>query len=125
MACVCCGFDTVDHQLVTVLQDAAGHFKAFIKVTGGNRCKKHNDALRVDYELSNGKHGAKTAEDSEHIYGRAADFKLYRISDHQQVDPGIVYAYIDSNNIGALGLGLYSNRVHVDTRSGNAARWTA
>ena len=123
MCCECCDFDTVDHQLVTVLQDAADHFQAFIKITGGNRCKKHNDSLRVDYELSSGRHGAKTAENSQHLYGRAADFKLYSVSDHQQIDPGIVYDYIGSIYAGALGIGLYSNYVHVDTRTGNARRW--
>ena len=47
------------------------------------------------------------------------------------VYPGIifsyerVYDYLDSKYVGSLGLGLYSNRVHIDTRSGNAARWAA
>ena len=122
--CSCgCGFDTVDSRLVDVLQDVTDSFDAYIVITGGNRCKKHNDALRVDYELSNGKHGAKTAANSQHIYGRAADFKLYRVVDHKQIDPESVYDYLASNYPGALGIRLYSNRVHVDTRTGIPWRW--
>lgn len=123
MECPCCDFDTVDSQLVTLLQDVTDHFDAYIIITGGNRCKKHNDQLRVDYELSDGKHGAKTAANSQHIYGRAADFKLYRVTDRQQVNPTLIYDYLNDKYPNSLGLGLYRNRVHVDTKTGESRRW--
>jgi uncharacterized protein YcbK (DUF882 family) len=120
-----CGFDTVDSHLVKVLQDVTDAFDAYIIITGGNRCRRHNRKLREDYDSSDGKRGAKTACNSQHIHGRAADFKLFGVSDRKQIDPDIVYNYLLSSYPDSLGLGLYSNRVHVDTRTGAKARWVA
>lgn len=125
-ACSCqCGFDTVDSQLVQILQDVTDKFNAYIVITGGNRCRKHNSNLRKLYESSNGVLGAKTACNSLHIYGRAADFKLYGTSKRNQINPRVIYEYLSNKTPDALGLGLYSNRVHVDTRTGKSARWGA
>ena len=124
-ACNCghCGFDTVDSQLITVLQEVTDSFDAYIRITGGNRCREHNYKLRELYESSGGKHGAKTACKSQHIHGRAADFQLYHNGSREQIDPSIVYSYLLNKYPDSFGLGLYSNRVHIDTRTSKAARW--
>lgn len=116
MACQCgCGFDTVDVDLVRVLQGACNHFadvknaKVTIKVTGPNRCEAHNAAVP----------GA--SPNSQHIYARAADFKLY--ADGVQIPASEVYDYLCGAYPGRYGFGLYSNRVHADTRTGGPARW--
>jgi uncharacterized protein YcbK (DUF882 family) len=110
---------------VKVLQDVTDAFDAYIIITGGNRCRVHNRKLREDYDSSDGKRGAKTACNSQHIHARAADFKLYRVSDRKQIDPDLVYAYLIAKYPDSLGIGLYSNRVHVDTKTGKSARWVA
>jgi uncharacterized protein YcbK (DUF882 family) len=120
-----CGFDTVDSKLVDVLQDVTTAFDAYIIITGGNRCREHNYKLRELYESSDGKLGAKTACNSQHIHGRAADFKLFSVSDRKQIDPFLVQNYLISRYPDSIGIGLYSNRVHVDTRTGAKARWVA
>lgn len=119
--CSCCDFDTVDVELPPVLQDAVDHFggKALVMIviTGPNRCRKHNDSLREEWELSDGTSGANTAKESMHIYGRAADFKLFYRGTREQISPTKVYKYLDEKYAGRFGLKLYSNRVHFDTRA--------
>lgn len=121
MACACkCGFDTVDIKLVEVLQAATNFFSkkygdCRLDITGGNRCKRHNDALREK--------GIPTAVDSEHIYGRAADFKLTVRSDAVHVPPQETYEWLDEMYGDKIALGLYVNRVHVGTRTHAGQRW--
>jgi uncharacterized protein YcbK (DUF882 family) len=110
---------------VKVLQDVTDAFDAYIIITGGNRCRVHNRKLREDYDSSDGKRGAKTACNSQHIHARAADFKLFSVSDRKQINPFLVQNYLISRYPDSLGIGLYSNRVHVDTRTGKSARWVA
>ena len=110
MTCECgCGFDTVDYELVNVLQGCIDHFRngvpAYMLITGGNRCEAHNETIK----------GA--AKNSQHIKGRAADFKLFRVGTREQIDPVDVFSYLDNKFSGKYGIGLYSNRVHVDTRT--------
>jgi uncharacterized protein YcbK (DUF882 family) len=76
-ACQCgCGFDTVDHDLPGILQEVADHFleladrntvlRVMIDIKSGNRCEAHN--------LAEG-----GSSKSRHMWGRAADFKLFFI----------------------------------------------
>ncbi len=113
MACHCgCGFDTADIELVGVLQGTCDHFrhdmgyKVIIVVTGPNRCRKHNK-----------EEGG--ADESQHIYARAADFQIFIIKHgvKEQIPPKVVYDYLDGKYPGKYGLGLYSNRCHSDTRT--------
>ena len=116
-ACKCgCGFDTVDAELIQALQDCVDHFSAIdlvdirINITGPNRCAKHNEAVGGSIN-------------SQHIYGRAADFKLFNRATGVQVDQDRVADYLDSEYAGLCGVGRYSNRTHFDTRSIGPARW--
>lgn len=104
-ACKCgCGFDTVDVELNQVLQDVRDHFNCTVTITGPNRCKAHNAKIP----------GA--AENSLHTVGKAADFKVSGVSAKE------IYKFLDSKNPGRYGLGLYSNRVHLDVRE-EGCRW--
>lgn len=114
MACKCgCGFDTVDIQLVEAIQDCCDHFgaemgsRAVLIVTGPNRCAKHNATIK------------NAAKNSQHIFGRAMDFKIY--VNGEQAPPRVVYDYLADKY--QYGIGLYSNRVHLDTRTNGPARW--
>ena len=115
MACNCgCGFNTVDYELVVVLQglcdflwDDTG-YKPVLIITGPNRCPVHN--------INEG-----GADDSQHLYARAADFKIKINGEYY--DPKQIYAYLDNKYPDKYGIGLYHNRIHLDTRTGFKARW--
>ncbi len=116
-ACRCgCGFDTVDIELAPAIQDSADHFSAVdlvdirIDITGPNRCARHNEEVGG-------------AINSQHIYGRAADFKLFHRGTGEQVAPDRVADYLESKHPGRFGIGRYSNRTHFDTRTNGPARW--
>ena len=103
--CSCgCGFNTVDYELVNILQVVRDHFKKPIAITSGCRCARHNRKVGG-------------SENSLHRIGRAADFKVIG------VEPEEVYKALDQYLKNRCGLGLYKSWVHVDTRSGKAARW--
>lgn len=115
-ACECgCGLDTVDARLLFMMQASCDHFaqvlgvpKVKATVSGPNRCKKHNAAVQKSLGLP--------ANDSQHSRCRAADYRI------DQVTPKQLYDYLDKKFGKEIGLGLYSNRVHLDSR-GTAARW--
>lgn len=105
-ACECgCGFDTVDAELLKVLQeDIRDYFKKEVTISGGNRCAARNAVTP----------GA--ARHSPHMEGKAADFKV------KDTSPRAVYTYLDRKFPNKYGLGLYHNRVHFDVRP-DRARW--
>lgn len=104
-ACRCkCGFDTVDIELIKILEKVRSHFDAPIKINSGARCIDHNRAI-----------GGSDA--SQHTKGRAADIVVKGVSSMD------VHAYLDDRYPTALGLGYYPNFTHIDTRSGHA-RWS-
>ena len=108
-ACDCgCGMDTADHELVVALQAACDRFGDRITVTGGNRCADHNATIP----------GATSG--SKHQYCRAADFKLFK--NGVQVDPEKVAQFFEQR-YSNFGIGRYSNRTHVDSRTDGPARW--
>lgn len=116
-ACECaCGFDTVDIELAPVIQDSANHFAAVeninirVDITGPNRCKAHNAAVGG-------------ADNSQHIYARAADYKLFNRSNGAQIHPDRVADYLEKKYPDKFGIGRYNNRTHIDTRTDGPARW--
>jgi uncharacterized protein YcbK (DUF882 family) len=115
-SCKCgCGFETVDVELVMVHEFLRKHVAELLQeevytiITSGCRCKKHNKRIG----------GARK---SKHTEGNAADFKIFTKKDNKLVDPNLIYKVLDTFFPDKFGIGLYSNRIHLDTRS-KKARW--
>lgn len=103
-ACRCgCGFDTVDAELLAILEAVRQHFDAPVKVSSACRCSVRNESVGG---------GAK----SQHLLGRAADIQV------KDVPPPQVADYIESLWPDEHGLGRYNSFTHVDSRKGKA-RW--
>ena len=96
-----CGLDTVDAELLEMLQHLRDKFGR-LRITSGHRCEDHNRAK-----------GGK--DKSYHLYGRAADFQPI---DHDIIE---VANYIESLDW-EHGLGVYNSFIHIDTRS-YKSRW--
>jgi uncharacterized protein YcbK (DUF882 family) len=104
-ACKCgCGFDTVDAELIKVLEDIRGAFGVPIKINSGCRCETHNK------EIGGSVH-------SQHKKGRAADIVV------EGINAGAVQGLVDGRWPSLGGMGRYGVFTHVDTRSGPIARW--
>lgn len=92
----CCSETLVDVKLVEYLQNIRDHFGVAVSINSGYRCEKHNAAVGG-------------ASQSKHKYGQAVDIVV------KGVAPLKVAQYAES--IGILGIGLYENFVHIDTRT--------
>lgn len=126
LECKCgCGFDTADFELVELLQKTVDHFEDIegcsvrIDITGPNRCKEHNEKVQKQYNKNYVAYSSKT----QHMDGRAADFKLFNRVTVKQIDPDRVADYLELECSGRFGIGRYRNRVHIDTRTVGPARW--
>jgi uncharacterized protein YcbK (DUF882 family) len=107
-ACKCgCGFDTVDTQLIDVLQEVRSRVATPITINSSCRCSKHNDAVGGSAK-------------SQHLKGRAADICVAGMSTEELASH--VAVVLEEKQIDG-GLGLYDTFVHVDTRSNGPARW--
>lgn len=103
-ACTCgCGFDTVDHELITVLEDVRDHFDAPVFINSGARCRARNVHVKGSFG-------------SLHLVGKAADIRL------EGVDTEVVHEYLNRKYPGRYGIGFYPGRVHIDVRP-DQARW--
>lgn len=103
-ACQCgCGYDTVDAELLTVLQDVRDHFGKAVTINSAARCAAHNKAVG----------GAPT---SQHLYAKAADFTVERIS------PSHVQAYLQGKYPNRYGVGKGQTFTHIDVRP-TRAEW--
>lgn len=102
--CGCgCGFDTVDAELLEVVQGVRDHFNKPIIINSACRCSDHNNTVG----------GSKT---SQHLLGRACDIDVLGIS------PTQVQAYLIAKYPYTFGIGIYDNFTHIDTRQ-QRARW--
>ena len=114
-ACHCgCGADTVDAELITVLEElrswaqtqpkaTAQDTEAQVHVNCGMRCPKHNAAIGG-------------VPNSQHLLGKAADVRVTGLT------PGEVAAHLEQKYPDTHGVGLYFNFTHVDVRC-EKARW--
>lgn len=100
----------VDDALVALLQQIRQHFGKPLTITSGYRTPAHNKACGG-------------AAYSQHLYGRAADFKI------AGVGPDTVAAYAEQLLPGRGGIGVYPPKtgrpngwVHIDTRA-SKSRW--
>jgi uncharacterized protein YcbK (DUF882 family) len=105
--CKCgCGFDTVDANLINVLDYIRQDLGHPVSVNSGCRCSTHN--IKVG-----------GSPKSQHLLGRAADIKC----------PDVLWVtlkeVVDKYMDGWGGVGYYENQgfIHIDTRSGAPARW--
>jgi uncharacterized protein YcbK (DUF882 family) len=102
--CSCgCGTDTVDAELLHVLESIRSVTGAAIKINSGHRCEKHNKSIG----------GAKN---SMHLTGKAADIVVKGIS------PKDVYENLDIAYKDKYGIGKYETFTHIDVRK-TKARW--
>lgn len=105
-ACKCgCGFDTVDAELLTVLQALRAHFNTVCHIESGCRCVAYNRRVLG-------------ATDSQHTKGRAADIVVAGVA------PAAVQDYLEKNYPEEYGIGRYQTFTHIDTRTNGPARWT-
>lgn len=102
--CKCgCGFDTVDAELIQVLQDVRDEFDCSITITSGCRCAKHN-----------AEEGGATT--SMHLQAKAADFTV------KKTHADLVADYLESLYPEKYGIGRYTGRTHIDVRA-KKVRW--
>ena len=129
-ACCCgCGFDTVDVELIEVLeklcdycQEALGAYKIMVYILSGCRCIPHNETVQEEYV----KGYVPYSSDSTHLRGQAADFYVVAVSEtgiKTRVPIAFVIRYLYTAYSGKYGIGRYKNRAHLDVTSGNARRW--
>ena len=108
-ACRCgCGFDTVDATLLEVLTDLRDFIGEPIVINSGCRCAKHNSD----------EGGAKN---SQHLYGKAADIRFQSSS---KTPLEAIHSYLISKYPDLFGIAIEGRFVHIDVRSGKAARWS-
>ena len=111
-ACKCgCGFDTVDAELLEVVEDLESWFGVKATINSGCRCRQHNETIKEGLASY-----IPWSSNSQHLYGKAVDIKLDGIS------PKIVYEYLDKKHINVYGLGKYRTFTHLDVRK-LKARW--
>lgn len=105
-ACKCknCSQDTVDSELLKILEHVRSHFDSPVIINSANRCRGYNEEIG----------GSKN---SQHIYSRAADIVVKGHS------PAEVQELLESFMKGWGGIGSYETFTHVDTRSNGPARW--
>ena len=96
-ACSRCTQTPVDEALPRILQQIRDRFGKPVRITGLYRCPAHNG------EIPN------AAKGSLHTKGMAADIQV------DGTEPAEVAKFAES--IGVLGIGLYDDFVHVDTRT--------
>ena len=96
-ACRCgCGFNTVDTELLDVLEDLRVYFNQPVSINSACRCETHNKNVG----------GVK---DSKHRLGIAADVVV------KDTPPYIVHEYLDDKYDG-YGIGKYQTFTHIDVR---------
>lgn len=100
----------VDEELVSILQKIREHFGKALTITSAYRTPAHNKACGG-------------AAYSQHLYGRAADFKVSGVA------PDVLAAYAEQLLPGRGGIGTYPPKagratgwVHIDTRP-EKSRW--
>ena len=105
-ACKCgqCMQDTIDAELLMVLEDVRKHFSQPVIIKSAHRCWVHN--LIVG--------GVKS---SMHLIGKAADIVV------ENIKPSQVAEYLENEYMDRYGIGRYDDFVHIDVRS-TPARWS-
>lgn len=104
-ACRCgCNFDTVDFELVMVLEELRDHFGSPVIITSGCRCPEHNRKIGG-------------ASDSQHMKGKAADVKIVGVPAKK------VWSWLNRKYPDRYGMGDGENYTHIDVRA-EKKRWS-
>lgn len=104
-ACNCgCGEDTVDAELINILQAFRKEINRKVTILSGCRCEKHN-----------AEEGGK--QNSMHLRGRAADIRV-----EGMVAKDVTQWFLNKFP-GKYGIGSYATFTHFDTRTNGPARW--
>lgn len=100
--------------IIQMVQDCCAHFakihnveKVRLQINSAARCRDHN--------LSVGSN-----DESQHLRCNAMDIKIF-VGD-ERIPPKAVYEYFDNKYPNSMGLGLYTNFTHADSRE-IKARW--
>jgi len=102
--CQCgCGYDTVDFELVNVIQAGCEYFDTTVSINSGCRCTQHNKNI-----LGHPK--------SKHIEAKAADIV------YKNVRPELTAAYFNRTYPAKYGIGTYDTFTHIDVQP-NKKRW--
>lgn len=103
-ACKCgnCSQDTVDAELINILQAVRDEFGP-VTISSGNRCPAHNAKIGG-------------SPNSQHLFSKAADIVV------KDANPVEVAEFIETLIPHHGGIGIYSSWVHVDVRT-TKARW--
>lgn len=103
-ACRCgCGYDTVDTELIKILERIREYFSVVVTVNSGTRCEQHNRAVG----------GGRM---SQHLLGKAADITV------KDAPPNIVARFVERVCPDTGGVGRYKEFTHVDVRE-TKSRW--
>lgn len=103
-ACKCgCGADTVDAELITVLERVREHFDRPVAINSAHRCYTYNRSIG-------------STDESQHPLGRAADISI------SMIPPAVVQDFLEERYPDKYGIGRYSTFTHIDTRN-ERARW--
>ena len=105
--CLCgCGFDTVDIELLRILENIRNFFDKPVHITSGCRCENHN-------QFVNG------SRYSQHKKGRAADIIV------DGIEPDVIADFAE-RLLSSGGVGRYSTFTHIDTRTNDdVVVWSA
>lgn len=102
--CRCgCGKNTVDFELVMLLEHLRSHFVQPITINSGCRCEAHNILV-----------GGST--NSQHVLGKAADIVV------EGHDAASVCKFVEEVYPDKYGVGCYHTFTHIDVRP-ELARW--
>lgn len=136
-ACQCgCGYDTVDFDLPTDIQECRDDFQkkhpemdVRITVTSGNRCDEHNcregGTVRkmISVVIKSVKHlFPDFTVGSQHLYAKACDFLLYDKKTGKAIHADKVADYLEKKYPKSKGIGRYKGRTHFDERT-TRHRW--
>jgi hypothetical protein len=121
-SCKCgCGFNTIDFAVVTTVQSVVDYYSSgnqrpiYAVITSGCRCESHN------------KRQPGAAKDSQHLYGKAADFKVGYKNGDGSVDwinaDDVVGTIRALSFVWGVSIGVYESQIHVDVRDGGVAFW--
>jgi len=102
--CKCgCGFNTVDTELLHVLEVTRQEFDRKTKITSGCRCEPWN--IKVGGKIN-----------SKHLIGQAADIQVNGVS------PEKVFRFLSMRYNNKYGIGNNKEFTHLDVRP-DKARW--